>query len=478
MRGALRAAALLALLFLLALPTPSRGHGQLTWPPSTRHGGNIHAGADCARGECFWFSNNVEIPEHARPGTLPASMRSIEPEVRGGKRDVWRTHPWRAPGTAPVYGSGCGVAGGHPTHEYANGGVPPVGVSLGFDGAALPASALGPARWLRGGVAEVAWAMSANHAGGYAYRLCKADTPGGVTESCFREGHLSFARTRGGPRSYAASPAEIFAGAALDVLPTASPDAARDVAAGAATSPAGSEWARVAVPTCRECASAYDQCGAPLLPTPGLDYGSQWNLQVNCYARCAGSASSRDAGACPDATQFPVASPPTGEASDGEERASASRSTPPRYSGYGKNIWEWSILDAVEVPEDLEPGAYVLSWRWDCEQSAQVWQNCADVEIVAHANQTRWDVVSAAAVADVPVVTRGDPSGRLGTNERCLDLLALCAADEGRASEACEPDRVDATCVEGGDASAANARIRGGSLLVVAFLVFYVYYNS
>ena len=369
MRGALRAAALPALLLLLALPTPSRGHGQITWPPSTRHGGNIHAGADCARGECFWFSNNVEIPD---PGTLPASMRSMEPEVRGGKRDVWRTHPWRAPGTAPVYGSGCGVAGGHPTLEYANGGVPPLGVPLGFDGAALPASTLGPARWLRGGVAEVAWAMSANHAGGYAYRLCKADTPGGVTESCFREGHLSFARTRGGPRSYAASPAEIFAGAALDVLPTASPDAARDVAAGAATSPAGSEWARVAVPTCRECASAYDQCGAPLLPTPGLDYGSQWNLQVNCYARCAGSASSRDAGACPDATQFPVASPPTGEASDGEERASASRSTPPRYSGYGKNIWEWSILDAVEVPEDLEPGAYVLSWRWDCEQSAQV----------------------------------------------------------------------------------------------------------
>ena len=470
MRGALRAAALPALLLLLALPTPSRGHGQITWPPSTRHGGNIHAGADCARGECFWFSNNVEIPD---PGTLPASMRSMEPEVRGGKRDVWRTHPWRAPGTAPVYGSGCGVAGGHPTLEYANGGVPPLGVPLGFDGAALPASTLGPARWLRGGVAEVAWAMSANHAGGYAYRLCKADTPGGVTESCFREGHLSFARTRGGPRSYAASPAEIFAGAALDVLPTASPDAARDVAAGAATSPAGSEWARVAVPTCRECASAYDQCGAPLLPTPGLDYGSQWNLQVNCYARCAGSASSRDAGACPDATQFPVASPPTGEASDGEERASASRSTPPRYSGYGKNIWEWSILDAVEVPADLEPGAYVLSWRWDCEQSAQVWQNCADVEIVARANQTRWDVASAAAVAEVPVVTRGDPSGRLGTNERCLDLLALCRTDEGRASEACGRDRVDAMCVDRGDASAAETPTRRGAFLVVACVVFH-----
>ena len=121
------------------------------------------------------------------------------------------------------------------------------------------------------------------------------------------------------------------------------------------------------VPTCRECASAYDRCGAPLLPTPGLDYGSQWNAQVNCYASCAGSESSAATGFCPDATQFSVSA---------VSAASA-------YSGYGKSIWEWSILDTVEVPADLEPGAYVLSWRWDCEQSAQVWQNCADVTLVS-----------------------------------------------------------------------------------------------
>ena len=457
MRGALRAAALPALFLLLALPTPSRGHGQITWPPSTRHGGNIHAGADCARGECFWFSNNVEIPAGLRPGTLPASMRSMEPEVEGGKRDVWRTHPWRAPGTAPVYGSGCGVAGGHPTHEYANGGVPPDGVPLGMDGAALPKqSATGPARWLRGGVAEVAWAMSANHAGGYAYRLCKADTPGGITESCFRQGHLSFSSAS--PKSYAAYP-----DGTRDALPTGAPSGRaseknrRDVVAGAATSPEHSEWARVPVPTCRECASAYDRCGAPLLPTPGLDYGSQWNAQVNCYASCAGSESSAATGFCPDATQFSVSA---------VSAASA-------YSGYGKSIWEWSILDTVEVPADLEPGAYVLSWRWDCEQSAQVWQNCADVEIVALANQTRWDKASAAALAEVPAVTRGgESSATTGANERCMDLLALCRTDEASASEACGRDRVDATCADGGGVSAAAAgrrNVGASSLFVVAF---------
>ena len=36
---------------------------------------------------------------------------------------------------------------------------------------------------------EVAWANTANHGGGYSYRLCKA---GNVTEACFMRGHLSF----------------------------------------------------------------------------------------------------------------------------------------------------------------------------------------------------------------------------------------------------------------------------------------------
>ena len=26
----------------------------------------------------------------------------------------WRLHPWNAPGSAPVWGNGCGVAGGNP----------------------------------------------------------------------------------------------------------------------------------------------------------------------------------------------------------------------------------------------------------------------------------------------------------------------------------------------------------------------------
>ena len=41
------------------------------------------------------------------------------------------------------------------------------------------------------------------------------------------------------------------------------------------------------------------------------------------------------------------------------------------------------IADKVILPKGLKPGKYVLGWRNDCEETAQVWQNCADVKIVA-----------------------------------------------------------------------------------------------
>jgi len=41
----------------------------------------------------------------------------------------------------------------------------------------------------------------------------------------------------------------------------------------------------------------------------------------------------------------------------------------------------YSIVDKVVIPADIEAGDYLLSWRWDAEQSPQIWQNCADVQI-------------------------------------------------------------------------------------------------
>ena len=38
--------------------------------------------------------------------------------------------------------------------------------------------------------------------------------------------------------------------------------------------------------------------------------------------------------------------------------------------------------DLVVVPEDLELGEYVLSWRWDALYAPQVWVSCSSIEIV------------------------------------------------------------------------------------------------
>ena len=47
--------------------------------------------------------------------------------------------------------------------------------------------------------------------------------------------------------------------------------------------------------------------------------------------------------------------------------------------GQGANIngdpaayFEWTVMDELVVPAELEPGKYVLSFRWDCEQTPQV----------------------------------------------------------------------------------------------------------
>jgi predicted carbohydrate-binding protein with CBM5 and CBM33 domain len=42
-----------------------------------------------------------------------------------------------------------------------------------------------------------------------------------------------------------------------------------------------------------------------------------------------------------------------------------------------------AVRDVVNIPSDLKPGKYILGWRWDCEATAQVWSNCADVTLVA-----------------------------------------------------------------------------------------------
>ena len=80
--------------------------------------------------------------------------------------------------------------------------------------------------------------------------------------------------------------------------------------------------------------------------------------------------------------------PPTDLSWQTEEKTDVTEGTYPvgsawRYQGpidYD-NFRERFYKDLVVVPEDLEPGEYVLSWRWDAATAPQVWVSCANIEI-------------------------------------------------------------------------------------------------
>jgi hypothetical protein len=63
--------------------------------------------------------------------------------------------------------------------------------------------------------------------------------------------------------------------------------------------------------------------------------------------------------------------------------------TPPCTSNEIRDqAFDFGIVDKVHVP-NVPPGDYVLGFRWDCEQSSQVWSVCADVTIVADGASTK-----------------------------------------------------------------------------------------
>merc|ERR1712072_385966 len=55
-----------------------------------------------------------------------------------------------------------------------------------------------------------------------------------------------------------------------------------------------------------------------------------------------------------------------------------------QHEGWCSGDWTLGMVsDQLVIPKTLKPGLYVLSWRMDCEETAQIWQNCADVKIEA-----------------------------------------------------------------------------------------------
>jgi len=245
-------------------------HGYMNLPVPRQPGApglDLEDSGHCA--QC-WFTNGISIPGKATicDAALLTTGLAAKPDVVCTSGDNHQDMPWRAPGTAPSK-SPCGI--------------------YGTDGVNLPPTTR--SIWQRGSVVEVAERISANHGGGYAYRLCPSSEA--ATEACFQAHHLAF---EGNTTTVYYPDGTSFEIPAIRVS--------------TGTYPEGSQWTRNPIPK-RE-------------------------------------------------TFFPA----------------------PFVGGSGDK-WGFSLVDRVVLPEELATGDYVLSWRWDCEGTNQVWANCADVTIVS-----------------------------------------------------------------------------------------------
>jgi hypothetical protein len=378
-------------------------HFALTWPPN-RAGGSMAQAGLCVgidpnmapqNGTCLWFNDGCrigcdrctgnasdqgmggcikELNQPMEP-TLPEKFRSYPDDtfVSNGTvlRNMTKYNPWRAPGYAPVE-SPCGLAGGYYTAKNGfpgNAGYPPVGVQQGFDGRHLPESFR--TIWEAGSSQEVAVDVNANHGGGYAYRLCPK--PGKfqqLTEACFQKHHLSFV----GEKQWVQWGDDKSTRVQVEAMRVSE-----------GTYPVGSQWTRFPLPGCGgylggDAEGGSDvpgrvQAGADCNrtqfkpPVPGLfGYGL---TQCLYPALEIPTAIGKGCGAYAHQIR------------DAHVDWSPGRKCTKAEIEQVKKLFNVNFIDLVQVPEDLAPGDYVLSWRHDSEQTPQVWASCADVTVTA-----------------------------------------------------------------------------------------------
>jgi len=318
------------------------GHGSMYVPPAR------NAGADaqpvkyggCMAGACMWFNqgctigcdcneDNTHFFKHlcnsSMKPTLPSKYRTFNDNT-GFPGDWTKWHPWRAPGTAKTLNP-CGLAGGSTKNNDAAGGYGNQTVAgvQGFPGTKLP-SVLYNTTWKVGAVVDVAWAIAANHGGGYQYRLCPKDAE--LTEECFMKTPLKF---HGDKQKLVWDN-----GQEIEI------DATR-VSEG--VFPKGSTWSKNPIPACNDMSGGFQNvgCDTPTFPPPKGCNDTCWGYQP-CFP---GEFPDQD---CP---------------------------------GPVKTVEIPGIKDQLEIPIDLMPGEYTIGFRWDCEHTPQVWESCGDVTITS-----------------------------------------------------------------------------------------------
>ena len=332
-----------------------------------------------------WLSRKYIAVERERYGKLRGAAAKDKAKLFSQlwesdpnmESDPNKYNPWFAPGHAPV-ANPCGILGGWryssardyiagPGSGYAknlnhtgtptNTALPPANMSTpaGTKGTDVllydlnmrmqeaqgkPYRTNDNAKWKAGGVQDVSYALVANHGGGVQYRLCKLENlfSGSMTEECFQSMPLEFV----GDTSW-------FEYGNSNSSDENSSDKTRipftavrvnDANTGGVL-PKGSTWTRVGLPECENNRM-----------TDG------WTSDKSCAK-----------------PQFENELTKAGFWGFGNDIAGNS-------PALKKVLGNYAIVDKVRVPEGLD-GDYVVSWRWDSLETAQVWTQCSVVTIEA-----------------------------------------------------------------------------------------------
>jgi len=330
----------------------------------------------CNSGQAtFWFSQGCTIGcarcdgngsrianfdhcpgQSIAPTLLPkyrTANRGAEPN---SVHDVFKYNPWRAPGRAPVFDP-CGMAGGAPVPTTA---AAEYNATIFAHQGDLGSKVLMPRPsgtvWRRGSVVYARQQSTAPHGGGYIYRLCPANET--LTEECFNRIPLEFAT----PDRH--------------MLRFSNPKLDRAVGATLVTEGGGKGWMIYPWPSADDTGNLMYVVGSGkhcFYPNGTRDDGPG-KPPVPGRAYCAGCGAPRylSDGACPCLGNTTCPDVPAGAGSD-------RNFTPDPAPGHSAS--EYALEDGLRVPVDIAPGEYVLSYRWDCEMTSQIWQSCADITI-------------------------------------------------------------------------------------------------
>lgn len=366
---------------LLTFVSRAWAHGSMNIPRPRASQGMDHAGSfpmfvggeksQCAGDACLWYQvgcyigcdhcsclNKEMYPTPQEDGnctnpsepTLPLKARSWNPRNKSPKGDFTKYNPWRSPGKAPVQNP-CGVASGF---------------HAGWKGAEIPMVKDGPSTfpaymfgtelpplknytkpvYKKGSNVTVSWGIAANHGGGYSYRLCPlSEKP---TEACFQKYSMPFLNEETVIHYPDGSRADI-------TIPSVT-------VTGDVVTPKGSTWKRNPVPACN-C-----DLGFGCSSSKGSEMTKPYEIDPEAPTKYKSHQ-------CLTGLQFPAAW--DDGYGDGGSCLYPVGSTKPC------DPFKFNMVDEVGIPDNAEPGDYLLSFRWDCEQTSQVWTQCADVTIVA-----------------------------------------------------------------------------------------------